>query len=130
MFWKRNKREAHFGSVVRFTISRSVITCTVREFNKLWVCSLQPDTRVALTNIPDGSACTAKLIIIKPPKLTLWISSYIKLIFPLQNINLHYRLHRCINYTTLSACSVHSLLLQWNSLKHILILPFHLFLGA
>jgi hypothetical protein len=62
VFWERNKREAHFGFVVRFTISRSVITCTVREFNKLWVCSLQPDTQVALTNVLEGSACITKLI--------------------------------------------------------------------
>jgi hypothetical protein len=38
--------------------------CTVREFSKLWICNLQPDTRSPLTNVPDGSTCTETLIII------------------------------------------------------------------
>ena len=45
MFWERDKREAHFGFVIGFNISRLVIMCIVREFNKLWIFNLQPDKR-------------------------------------------------------------------------------------
>jgi hypothetical protein len=48
VFWERNKREDHFGFVVRFTISRLVITCTVREFNKSWIRDAQPGPTASL----------------------------------------------------------------------------------
>jgi hypothetical protein len=48
VFGERNKREDHFGFAVRFTISRIVITCTVREFNKPWILDAQTDPRASL----------------------------------------------------------------------------------
>jgi len=66
VFWERDKREAHFGFVAGFTISRLVITCIVREFNKLWIRNLKSDMAGSLSRTYRTILHALKLISINP----------------------------------------------------------------